>query len=617
MARPQALRRSLPSLWRVVRYLGPYLRARRGLLAGSSVALVAEIALRLLEPWPLKLVFDHVIPSAATAGSLGIAALDRLGPLQLLTVAAGAVVAISGLRALANYVTTIGFALVGSRVVTDVRAQVFSHLQALSLSFHTRARGGDLLTRLIGDVGVLKEVAVTALLPLVANLLTLVGMLALMFWLHWTLALLALAIIPLFWLSATRASRRIRDVARAQRHREGAMAAAAAESIGAIKTVQALSLEGTFARVFSGANEESLTEGVKASRLAARLERGVDALIAVATALVLWYGTLLVLRAALSPGELLVFLTYLKSAFKPVRDFAKYTGRLSRAAAAGERVLELLEHAPEIHDVPDAVPAPSFRGAVRLERVSFAYEPGHPALLDIDLELWPGAHAALVGPSGSGKSTIVSLLLRLYDPTAGRVIIDGHDIREYTIESVRAQVSVVLQDTLLFATSVRENIAAGAPGVTSEAIEAAARLANAHAFIEALPRGYDTILGERGVTLSNGQRQRISIARAAVRQAPILVLDEPTVGLDDANESEVTQALERLSRSRTTLVITHDLRRAATADLILYVENGRIPERGTHAELLRAGGRYATLYHLQDSGRHRHFPHVGSHVVGR
>jgi ATP-binding cassette subfamily B protein len=282
-----------------------------------------------------------------------------------------------------------------------------------------------------------------------------------------------------------------------------------------------------------------------------------------------------------------------------VQDFAKHTGRVAKAAVAGERVLDVLERTPEVRDLPGAVPAPPFQGAVRFENVSFAYEPGRPVLERIDFEVQPGQHIALVGPSGIGKSTLVSLLLRLYDPAQGRVLIDGRDIRDYTLASMRPQISVVLQDTLLFVASARENIAYGAPESTPEAVEAAARLANAHEFIQALPNGYDTVLGERGLTLSGGQRQRLAIARAAIRQAPILVLDEPATGLDGENERMVLDALRRLADGRTTFIISHDLHLAARADLIFYLERGRVFEHGSHAELIRAGGRYATLYTRQ------------------
>jgi ATP-binding cassette subfamily B protein len=577
----------------------PHIRRQRRLAVVSLLALLAEIGLRLLEPWPLKFVFDRVFATALSGGATGIATIDAIDPLIILTFAALAVVAIVGLRALAAYWNTVGFALVGNRVLTEVRGDLYRHLQRLSLSFHTRARSGDLIVRVISDVNSLQEVTVTAILPLLVNCMILFGMVGLMLWLNWELALVALAIVPLFWLWTVRLSRRIQEVSREQRQREGAMASTAAESIGAIKVVQALSLEGTFAQAFSRQNQKGLKEGVKAKRLAASLERTVDVLIAIATALVLWSGARLVLSGHLTPGDLLVFLAYLKNAFKPLQDFAKYTGRLARAAAAGERVLDLLDRTPEVNDRPGAVRAPAFRGAVRFEGVCFAYESDQRVLQEITLDVRPGEHVALVGSSGHGKSTLVSLILRLYDPTEGRLMIDGRDIREYTLASLRSQISVVLQDSLLFATSVRDNIAYGAPDVSLAEIEVAARLANAHDFIEALPQGYDTIVGERGVTLSNGQRQRIAIARAAVRQAPIIILDEPTTGLDEENERAVIEALERLTQGRTTFLITHDLRYAAHADQILYLEDGRVIERGTHAELITAGGRYAYLYSLQ------------------
>ncbi len=597
MARPSSLQETLPGFGRVMRRLWPYTRRQAPLAAGSVAALLAEIALRALEPWPLKLVFDHVLQGAKKGGrGTGFAWAGGLDTSTLLALAAFGVVLLIGLRAFASYLSTVGFALVGNRVLTEVRADVYRHLQLLSLSFHNRARGGDLVLRVIGDIGMLKDVAVTALLPLAANVLVFLSMTALMFALNWRLALVALSVAPLFLLTSKRLSGRIREASRDQRKREGAMASTAAESIGAIRVVKALSLEEKFAESFAGQNKKSLKEGVKASRLAASLERSVDLLIALSTALVLWYGARLALRGEITPGDLLVFLAYLKNAFKPMQDFAKYTGRLAKATAAGERVLDILDRAPDVRDLPGARPAPALRGRVCFQDVTFSYEEGHEVLCGINLEVAPGQTVALVGASGNGKSTLVSLLLRLYDPERGRVMVDGHDIREFTLESLRAQVSVVMQDTLLFAASVRDNIAYGAPNATPEEVERAARLANAHDFITRLPEGYDTVVGERGVTLSAGQRQRISIARAAVRRSPVLILDEPTTGLDEKNARAVVEALERLAEGRTTFLITHDPRHARRADLVVLLERGVIAEAGTHDDLLRRGGRYASLY---------------------
>jgi ATP-binding cassette subfamily B protein len=592
-----------PGTGRLLRRFWPLLRKERLLIGGSFLALLAEIALRLLEPWPLKLVFDYLIP-ADSAPPSSVPMIGTLDPATLLAVAAISVVCLIGLRALAAYLNTVGFALAGNRVLTEVRADLYRHLQSLSLSFHHRARQGDLTLRVVTDVGLLKDVVVTALLPLVANVLILVGMLTMMFVIDWRLALIAVAVVPLFWLSTARLGRRIREASRVQRKREGALAAAAAESIGAIKVVQALSLESAFARAFSVDNQRSLSDGVRVRRLAAGLERTVDLVIAAATALVLWFGARLVLERALTPGDLLVFLTYLKNAFKPIQDFAKYSGRLAKGSAAAERVLDVLDRMPDVRDLPTAVPAPPFRGGVCFDNVNFAYESKAPALHKVWLAVEPGQRVALTGPSGAGKSTLLNLLLRLYDPTQGRVLIDGRDIREFTIASLRSQITVVLQDTVLFAATVRENIAYGAPRCSEAELQAAAHLANAHEFIDALPAKYETVLGERGVTLSNGQRQRLAIARAAIRRSPILILDEPTTALDEANARAVTEALERVSRGSTTFLVTHDPRLTAAADLVVYMEGGRIVEQGAPDGLARAGGPYSRLRRLYVVGGH-------------
>ena len=605
MGRSQPFQQSIPTFWRLLRRFWPNIRKQRHLLMVATITLGAEVALRLLEPWPLKFVFDYVLIAGADARRSTLPLIQTLDPVILLTLSAVSLVAITGLRAFASYWRTVSVALVGNRVTAEARNQLYRHIQRLSLSYHTKVKSGDLLVRVSGDINRLQGVVLTAVMPLLVSLLNLLSMVGVMVWLNRELTLLALVTLPVFWLEARRLSRRIRQSAKQQRQRMGEVAATAAEGIGAIKVVQALSLQESFAQIFSRHNQKSLKKGVQTKRLAANLQRTVDVVAAIGTAIVLWYGSRLALQDVLSAGDVLVFLTYLKNAFRPVQNFAKYTGRLAQAAASGDRILDVLDEIPDVRDLPGAVSAPAFQGAVSLDRVSFAYEPGQDILKDIQLQVQPGQQVALVGASGSGKSTLVSLLLRLYDPVSGRVMIDGCDIREYTLASLRPQISVVLQDSLLFAATVWENIAYGAPDATHEDIQAAAQLANAHEFIEALPQGYDTILGERGATLSGGQRQRLAIARAAIRNTPILILDEPTTGLDKQNEQMVITALERLSQDRTTFLITHTLYMATHADVIVYLEGGRVLEQGTHSKLMQLNGRYAALYQMQNAVRDR------------
>jgi ATP-binding cassette, subfamily B, bacterial len=593
MPRDRSLQQSLGSLWRAAGHFWPHLAPHKKLIGWSFCALFLEVGLRLLEPWPLKFVFDHVLAKHAPAIA---------GPTTMTTIglAAAAVIVISGFRALASYWHTVGFTQVGNNALTRVRNKLYRHVQFLSLSFHNKARTGDLVVRMMGDIAMLQDVAVSALMPLIAKMLIMVSMFGLMLWMNWQLGLIALGVVPLFALRTIKLGRRIQEVARKQRQREGAMAAAATESIGSIKIVQAFSLEEEFSSAFSKVSEKSLSETAKGAKLSAALERSVDFLVAIATALILWQGARLALSNKITPGELIVFLAYLRHTYRPLQDFAKYTARLAKASAASERVLDLLEKVPEITDLPNAVPAPPFRGKVQFENVSFSYEKSdRPLLSGIHFTAHPGQRIALMGPSGAGKTTIASLLLRLYDPTVGKILIDGTDIREFKVDSLRTQIAVVLQENVLFGVSIRDNIAFGSPSATDEEIKAAADLANATEFIDNLPEGFATIIGERGVTLSQGQRQRIAIARAAIRRAPIIILDEPTTGLDIANVKAVSDALDRLCQGRTSFVITHEIGQAINADQIVYLEKGRILEIGTNEELARRGGAYASLWGLR------------------
>ncbi|MGO1971886.1 MAG: ABC transporter ATP-binding protein [Propionibacteriaceae bacterium] len=573
--RDRSLREAMPRLLATARRFKPHLRAQRRLLVLGLLALFAEVALRLVEPWPLAYVIDLIVAEAGAdlAGERTI-----VGSVwTMLIICAVALVGAVTLRAAASYAMTICFALAGNRVLTRVRSELYAHLNVLSMRFHDRRRTGDLVTRVTGDVGRLQEAAVTALLPLTGNFVTLFGMLVVIAILDWQLALVVLIVFPLFGLLGVRMTKKITKVSRKQRDAEGAIASLATETLSAITVIKSYSLAGRMQERFGGSNEKSLRDGVQAKKLSAGLERKTDVLVGVATGVVLFVGATRVLVGELTPGELTVFLTYLKTAFKPLRDIAKYTGRISKAAASGERITAVLDEQPDLVDASWARTAPRFRGYVDFEDVSLSYETGRPALRGLDLRVHAGRRVAVVGSSGAGKSTLAALLVRLRDPDSGRILIDGHDLRDMTLDSVRAQVAVVLQESLLFATSIGENIAMGLgrPATEEEIIEAAT-LAGAHDFVMALPDGYATEVGERGSTLSGGQRQRIAIARAAIRRAPIVILDEAMTGLDPRTEAEVTGALDRLTHGCTTFVITHDLAAARTADQVVWLEDGRV-----------------------------------------
>jgi ATP-binding cassette subfamily B protein len=591
------LRGVLPGVGRVLGKFSPYIRKQRLTIIGAFFALLIETGLRLLEPWPLKYVFDNILIPAHN--NANIPNSFGLNPFMLLALSALAIVGITGLGSMAAYLSTYGMSLAVVQILSEVRGQVFDRLQRLSLSFHQQYKSGDLITRVTADIEKMRLVTIKTALPLLTNIISLIGMLAIMYWLNWELALLATAIFPLLTLLTSKTIGRIRSFAKQHRDSEGVLAATTGETIGAIKVVQVLSLQKMLHGIFTAQNQKSLDEAIESLKLSAALERAVQVLMAIIIAAVLWRGSHVVLHKGLTPGELLVFMTYLKNAFEPMRKLSNQVGQIAKATASGERVVELLEYEPNVRDSARAQKAHPFFGAVRFENVSFGYNSNGGVLKDISFVVQPGQQVAVVGPSGSGKSTLLSLILRLYDPDFGRILIDSQDIREYTLDSLRQQISVVLQDSVLFAVSVRENIAYGKIGASDREVETAARLANAHEFIMQLPQGYDTVLGERGGTLSGGQRQRIAIARAAIRQAPIVILDEPTTGLDKASEHTVNAALGKLTQGRTTFVISHNLKAVENADLIFYVEGGSILEQGTHSELMRLGSRYATLHRMQ------------------
>ncbi|MDP9429558.1 MAG: ABC transporter ATP-binding protein/permease [Actinomycetota bacterium] len=564
---PTALRATL-------RHLLPLVRRERGLVALGLVAVLVEVLATLAEPWPLKLVIDEVLPAAL--GGEPLPSGQVLGFPALALLATAGVLAATGLRAGASYAATVCFAWVGSRVTTRLRASAYERLLAQSVGYHQATSTGDLLSRLTADVMRLQEVAVTAGLPLLGSVVTFVGMTVVMLVLDPLLALVVLVAFPVFLLGAHRAGGRVTNAAREQRRNEGAVAGLVGESLGSMRVVQAYRLEEPLAARFGASNAASLRSGVRTQRLAAGLERRTDLVIGVATAVVLLIGTRRVLDGALTLGELVVFTSYLKSVFKPMRNLAKYTARISKAVASGERVAELLDAEPELRDAPGARPLRRARGDLCLEAVTVAHEPGRPVLTGADLHVRPGERVGVVGPSGSGKSTLIALLLRLLDPQSGRVLLDGHDLRNLTLASVRSATAVVLQESVLFADTVRENIRLARPGATDAEVHAAAVAADADGFIRALPHGYDTVLAERGDSLSGGQRQRLAIARAMLRDAPVVLLDEPTTGLDAQSRRAVLAALDRLTAGRTVLVVAHHEELLASCDRVVRVADGRI-----------------------------------------
>jgi ATP-binding cassette subfamily B protein len=433
----------------------------------------------------------------------------------------------------------------------------------------------------------MQDAVVTAMLPLIGNIITLLGMTTVIFVMDWQLALITVIVFPLFLLLGKRSTTKIVTVSRTQRRAEGDLASLSTETLGAMPVVQSYQLQERLHGRFASGNQKAMKDGVKAKRLSAGLERSTDVLVGLATAIVLVAGSYRVVSGDLTIGQLTVFLTYLKTAFRPLRDVAKYTGRISKAAASGERIVEILDVQPDIVDAPWARPAPVLRGYLRFEHVGFGYRPDRPVLADVDLTVLAGQRVAVVGTSGAGKSSLMNLLLRLHDPDTGSVQVDGHDLRDLTVSSVRSQIAVVLQDSPLFAGTIAENIAMGVGReVTGQEIEVAAHIAGADGFIRALPQGYETVLSDRGTGLSGGQRQRIAIARAAIRDAPVVVLDEALAGLDPDTEAEVTAALYRLTEGRTTLIITHDMSMAADADRVVRMERGRIVADGPPARVL-------------------------------
>lgn len=577
-------RRRRSALRRTLSIARPHLRGQWLLMTAGLVTLLAEVALRVLEPWPVKFVIDAVSVSLGATG--GAAAGGPGASLVLLISCAVLLLGIVGMRAIAQYFSTVTFALAGSRIATRLRSRVFEHLQALGMRYHSRARHGDTVQRLVGDVARLQEVAVTAGLPLFGNVLTLLVLMVIMTFMDPLLAVVVVIAALAYLLISRVGAPRIAAAARRMRRSEGALANIATETFGAIRVVHAYGLESHRAGAFERGNQRALGEGVASRRLAAALERSTDVIVGLGLAVVLVIGGMRVVQGALTPGDLVIFTSYLKLALRPLKDLAKQTGRIARAIASGERVADLLDERIEIVEQPDAVPLTDVRGQIRFEAIDVDDGHGRPLFRGLDLEVAAGTSVCVVGPSGAGKSTLSGLLTRTSDPIGGRVTIDDVDLRDATVASVRGSVAVVLQESVLFATTVRENIRLGRPEATDDEVAEAARRALADDFVRELPDGYDTELGDRGGTLSGGQRQRIAIARALLRDAPIVVLDEATTGLDPLAKEQVAASIDELTSGRTTIAITHDPVAIRTADRVVWIEGGRIVEDDAPAALL-------------------------------
>ncbi len=583
------------------RLIDELLRPYRGWLAIILLATAVETAMGLAAPWPLKIVLDNVIGGDPPPGWLRQIAnwLPGDGVMQTAAFAAISTVIIAAVGAVASYLDNYYTESVGQWVANDLRVRVYDHLEHLPLAYYDTHQTGTLLSTITDDIATIQGFASSATLGIVVDLLTIAGMLGLMFWLNWDFALIAVGVAPFLLLFVVRFRKAVKKATREVRRRESDMVGVVQQGLESIRVVNAFGRQEL--------EEEHLQEASRAAVQAALKARGVKSLlspvvavtVSFCTAFVLWRGASLVLASAMTAGSLTVFLSYLHKFFKPVQDLAKMTGTIAQAAVGVERVRGILDIDMSIPERPDAREPGRLEGAIEFDRVAFAYDPASPVLKSVTFSIRAGQFVGIVGTTGSGKSTVVSLIPRFYDPTAGRVLIDGVDIRDYKLQGMRDQIGFVLQDTVLFRGTIRENIAYGRPDAAEKEIVEAARLANAHEFIARMPDGYHTQVGERGLTLSGGQRQRIGIARAVIRNSPILILDEPTAALDSESEKVVIEALERVMKGRTVITIAHRLSTIRDADKIVVLKDGRVAEQGSHDELLALGGDYAELHRIQ------------------
>ena len=586
------------------RLIQSLIRPYRGTLLVILIAMLVQTAMSVAGPWPLKIILDNVVGTHKLSPEM----THLLGPLlrgegkmKIAEAAAIAAVVIALIGATMSYIANYFTTSVGQWVANDLRIKTYHHLQQLSLKYYDTHETGTLLSTVTADVQTIQGFASSATLGIIVDMFTIIAMLVVMLWLNWDFTLIAVAITPFMLLLVSRFKKTVKKATHQVRKEQSKIVEVVEQGLQSMRVTKAFGRQELAEAQLAEVSQATVKASLKARRIKAMLSPIVAVTVSLCTAFVLYRGSSLILAGVMTAGGLTVFLSYLNKFFKPVQDLATMTNTIAQAAVGVDRIRAILEADTIIPQRPDARDPRTLKGEIEFQNVAFSYNDEAKVLTDVSFSIKAGQMVGVVGPTGCGKSTIVSLIPRFYDPTGGSVKIDGVDLRDYKFLALRDQIGYVLQETILFAGSVRDNIAYGQKDVTDAQIHEAAKLANADEFIQRMPHGYDTMVGERGDTLSGGQRQRIGIARAIVRNNPILILDEPTAALDTESEQLVMEALERLMKGRTVITIAHRLSTIRDADKIVVLKGGVVAEQGTHDELLVHNGVYAELYKIQFS----------------